>query len=230
MNSRHAWFITGTDTEIGKTHIACALLHTLRHAGYRTLAMKPVAAGTDVNGLNDDVERLLAACTETAAHEMVNPYLFAAAIAPHIAAVEEGRRIEPTTILAAFQRLQALADAVIVEGVGGFCVPLNEQLDTADLATTLQLPVILVVGMRLGCINHALLTAQAIVARGLPFAGWVANCIDPAMARLRENLDALQSRLPAPLIGIVAHGQQPQEAACALQLPPGTAADYPPKR
>ncbi|HOL63959.1 MAG TPA: dethiobiotin synthase [Accumulibacter sp.] len=230
MNSRHAWFITGTDTEIGKTHIACVLLHTLRNAGYRTLAMKPVAAGTDVNGLNDDVERLLAACTETAAREMVNPYLFAAAIAPHIAAVEEGRRIEATTILAAFQRLQALADAVIVEGVGGFCVPLNEQLDTADLATALQLPVILVVGMRLGCINHALLTAQAIVARGLPFAGWVANCIDPAMARLRENLDALQSRLPAPLIGIVAHGQQPLEAACALRLPPGTAADYLSKR
>lgn len=219
MNAGHAWFITGTDTEIGKTHVACALLHALRHAGYRTLAMKPVAAGTDTNGLNDDVERLLAASTEKAAREVVNPYLFTAAIAPHIAAKEEGRRIELSTILAAFQRLQTLADAAIVEGVGGFCVPLNEQLDTADLAVALQLPVILVVGMRLGCINHAQLTAQAIVARGLSFAGWVANCIDPAMARLSDNLDALKSRLPAPLIGVVEHGQQPPEAARALQFP-----------
>ncbi len=220
MNTRPAWFVTGTDTEIGKTHIACALLYALRHAGYRTLAMKPVAAGTDANGLNDDVERLLAASTEKAARELVNPYLFAAAVAPHIAAVEEGRRIELTTILAAFQRLQALTDAVIVEGVGGFCVPLNEQFDTADLAVTMQLPVILIVGMRLGCINHTLLTAEAIVSRGLPLAGWVANCVDPTMQRLNENLDTLRSRLPAPLLGVVAHGQQPLEAARILQFPP----------
>ncbi len=220
MNTRPAWFVTGTDTEIGKTHIACALLYALRDAGYRTLAMKPVAAGTDANGLNDDVERLLAASTEKAARELVNPYLFAAAVAPHIAAVEEGRRIELTTILAAFQRLQALTDAVIVEGVGGFCVPLNEQFDTADLAVTMQLPVILIVGMRLGCINHTLLTAEAIVSRGLPLAGWVANCVDPTMQRLNENLDTLRSRLPAPLLGVVAHGQQPLEAARILQFPP----------
>ncbi len=220
MNTRSAWFVTGTDTDIGKTHIACALLYALRRAGYRTLAMKPVAAGTDANGLNDDVERLLAASTEKAARELVNPYLFAAAVAPHIAAVEEGRRIDLTTILAAFQRLQALTDAVIVEGVGGFCVPLNEQFDTADLAVTMQLPVILIVGMRLGCINHTLLTAEAIVSRGLPLAGWVANCVDPTMQRLNENLDTLRSRLPAPLLGVVAHGQQPLEAARILQFPP----------
>ncbi|MBL8396862.1 MAG: dethiobiotin synthase [Candidatus Accumulibacter sp.] len=218
MSPRHAWFVTGTDTEIGKTHVACALLHALRHAGQRVVAMKPIAAGTDANGLNDDIERLLAASSLHPPRELVNPYSFAAAIAPHIAAAEEGRIIELAPIMAAFRRLQALADAVIVEGVGGFCVPLGENLDTADLATALQLPVILVVGMRLGCINHAQLTAQAIAARGLPFAGWVANRIDPTMSRFAENLAALQSRLSAPLLGVIAHGESPVSAARHLQF------------
>ncbi|HOG04366.1 MAG TPA: dethiobiotin synthase, partial [Accumulibacter sp.] len=181
MNDRRGWFITGTDTEIGKTFVACALLHAFRRTGMAALAMKPVAAGVDAHGLNEDVERLLAASSMQPTRTLVNPYGFRAAIAPHIAAAEEGRRIELPQIAAALSTLLTMADVVLVEGVGGFCVPLGDTRDTADLASLLALPVILVVGMRLGCINHALLTQQAIAARGLPLAGWVANRIDPAM-------------------------------------------------
>jgi dethiobiotin synthetase len=214
-----AWFITGTDTEIGKTFVSCALLHALRRAGLSAVAMKPVAAGFDDKGRNDDVDRLLAASSLQPPLELVNPYGFKAAIAPHIAAEEEGRRIELPHIMATFAQLQALADAVLVEGVGGFCVPLGRTCDAADLAAALQLPVILVVGMRLGCINHALLTQQAIAARGLTLAGWVANRIDPAMSRFSENLAALQERLAAPLLGVVEHGTTPEKAALGLRLP-----------
>jgi dethiobiotin synthetase len=219
MSGTRAWFITGTDTEIGKTFVACALLHACRHAGLTAIAMKPVAAGCDEQGRNEDVERLLAASSMQAPRALVNPYGFRAAIAPHIAAAEEGRTIELPPIAAALAQLQTMADAVLVEGVGGFCVPLGRTFDTADLAVMLNLPVILVVGMRLGCINHALLTQQAIAACGLPLAGWVANCIDPAMSRCNENLAALQARLAAPLLGVVAHGTTPEKAALALRPP-----------
>ncbi|MEF8698364.1 MAG: dethiobiotin synthase [Candidatus Accumulibacter sp. UW26] len=222
MNDVRAWFITGTDTEIGKTFVACALLHAFRNAGLSALAMKPVAAGLDENGLNDDVERLLVASSFAPARALVNPYAFEPAIAPHIAAADAGRVIELAPIAAAFAQLQAMADVVLVEGVGGFCVPLGETCDTADLAGWLELPLILVVGMRLGCINHALLTRQAIAARGLHLAGWVANRIDPAMSRFSENLQALEARLEAPLLGVVAHGSSPEDAAHALRLPERT--------
>jgi len=217
-----AWFVTGTDTEIGKTFVACALLHALRRAGLSAVAMKPVAAGFDTSGRNDDVENLLAASSLQPPREWVNPYGFKAAIAPHIAAEEEGRRIELPHIVATFAQLQALADAVVVEGVGGFCVPLGRAYDTADLAAALQLPVLLVVGMRLGCINHALLTQQAVAARGLALEGWVANRIDPEMSRFSENLAALQERLAAPLLGVVEHGTTPEKAALGLRLPQQT--------
>jgi len=217
-----AWFVTGTDTEIGKTFVACALLHALRRAGLSAVAMKPVAAGFDASGRNDDVENLLAASSLQPPREWVNPYGFKAAIAPHIAAEEEGRRIELPHIVATFAQLQALADAVVVEGVGGFCVPLGRAYDTADLAAALQLPVLLVVGMRLGCINHALLTQQVIATRGLTLAGWVANRIDPEMSRFSENLAALQERLAAPLLGVVEHGTTPEKAALGLRLPQQT--------
>jgi dethiobiotin synthetase len=219
MKNGHAWFITGTDTEIGKTFVACALLHALRRTGLSALAMKPIAAGFDENGFNDDVERLLAASSVQPPRALVNPYGFRAAIAPHIAAEEEGRAIELPQIVDAFAQLQAMADAVLVEGVGGFCVPLGASCDAGDLAALLKLPLILVVGMRLGCINHALLTQQAIAARGLPLAGWVANRIDPAMSRFAENLAALQARLPAPLLGVVEYGTTPEQAALTLRLP-----------
>ncbi|WP_313951461.1 dethiobiotin synthase [Accumulibacter sp.] len=221
VHHQAAWFITGTDTEIGKTFVACALLHALRNAGLSAVAMKPIAAGCDDQGRNDDVERLLAASSLQPPRELVNPYCFQAAVAPHIAAAEEGRRIELPHIAATLRQLQAMADAVLVEGVGGFCVPLGSTYDTADLAATLQLPLILVVGMRLGCINHALLTQQAIAARGLTLAGWVANRIDPTMSRFSENLAALQARLTAPLLGVVEHGTTPEQAALMLQVPNG---------
>ncbi|WP_300322075.1 dethiobiotin synthase [Accumulibacter sp.] len=216
---QEGWFITGTDTEIGKTFVACALLHALRRSGLSALAMKPVAAGFDEQGRNDDVERLLAASSLQAPKALINPYGFQAAVAPHIAAEEEGRRIELSRILASHAQLQAMADVVLVEGVGGFCVPLGSTHDTGDLASALGLPLILVVGMRLGCINHALLTQQAIAARGLVLAGWVANRIDPEMSRFAENLAALQMRLAAPLLGVVEHATTPEQAALTLRLP-----------
>lgn len=199
--AKFAYFVTGTDTEIGKTHCACALLHAGRRAGLGAVGMKPVAAGTDERGRNDDVERLIAASTVVAPREEVNPYLFAPPIAPHLAAREAGVVIEPALIRARFDALGQRADLVVVEGVGGFRVPLGENHDTADLAQTLGIPVILVVGIRLGCINHALLTAEAILQRGLPLAGWIANQVDPRMARPEANIQTLLAALPAPLLG-----------------------------
>ncbi len=218
-----AYFITGTDTEIGKTFVTCALLHAARAAGRSAVGMKPVAAGADtVNGesINDDAARLRAAGSFDPGLALLNPYCLASPIAPHIAAAEEGVRIDPERIKAAFTTLAGRADVVLVEGVGGFRVPLGDDYDTADLARDLGLPVILVVGMRLGCISHALLTAEAIAARGLRLAGWVANQIDPAMLRFDENLAALVARLPAPLLGVVPfqHDGNAAAAAGGLQL------------
>lgn len=218
-NQKPAWFVAGTDTEIGKTFVACALLHALRNQGISAIGMKPVAAGTDEKGRNDDVEALIAASGVEAPRELVNPYLYAPAIAPHIAAVEAGRPIDLERIAQSFAALRPLADAIVVEGVGGFCVPLGPQVDAADLAQRLALPVILVVGMRLGCINHALLSAQAIAARGLTLAGWVANRIDPQMARFDENLASLEARLAAPLLGVIPANSSPAIAARLLRLP-----------
>ncbi|HJW25993.1 MAG TPA: dethiobiotin synthase [Rhodocyclaceae bacterium] len=218
---KHAWFVTGTDTEIGKTFVTCALLHAARARGWSAVGMKPVAAGTEADGSNEDVEQLRAASSLQLPPELVNPYLFRSPIAPHIAAAEEGVDIDFGVIGQACAGLAAQADVVIVEGVGGFRVPLGEDRDSADLAVALDLPVILVVGMRLGCISHALLTAEAIAARGLTLAGWVANRIDPAMARFEENLAALRERFGAPLLGVVPHnpaGGAAGAAAC-LRLP-----------
>ena len=227
---KQAYFLTGTDTEIGKTFITCALLQRARQSGLLAAGLKPVAAGTDAAGLNDDVENIRAASNLALPPAITNPYCFKAAIAPHIAAAEEGIEIEFAPIVAACDVARGQADLVIVEGVGGFCVPLRIDrapqevplgYNTADLAVALGLPVILVVGMRLGCINHALLTAEAIAARGLPLAGWVANRIDPAMSRFAENLATLQALLPAPLLGTVPHGPAGGSvgAAAYLRLP-----------
>ncbi len=217
--SAPAWFITGTDTEVGKTFATCALLLSLKRRGQRAVGMKPVAAGTDADGKNDDVERINAASGIAAPSELITPYLFQPAIAPHIAAAEAGVAIDIDHIVAAFEQLRPLADVVLVEGVGGFCVPLDERSDTADLAERLGLPVILVVGMRLGCINHALLTCQAIAARGLKLAGWIANHIDPAMSRFEENLAALCARIDAPLLGVIPAASSPDAAAALLNIP-----------
>jgi dethiobiotin synthetase len=211
----HAYFITGTDTEIGKTYIACALLHAFRQQGRTAIGMKPVAAGTDAAGHNEDVEALIAASSIAAERRLVNPYCFADPIAPHIAAREAGVRMAPEPVQAALQALGEMAEVVVVEGVGGFVVPLGENFDAADLAAALALPVILVVGMRLGCLNHALLTAAAIEARGLKLAGWVANRIDPAMSRFEENLATLQGSIAAPLLGVVPYAAAGVESAAA---------------
>ncbi|MBS1189329.1 MAG: bioD [Rhodocyclaceae bacterium] len=215
---KHAWFIAGTDTEIGKTFVACTLLHAARARGWSAVGMKPVAAGTAPDGTNEDVEQLRAASSLDLPLRLINPYLFQAPIAPHIAAAEEGIDIDFARIGKAYGELAAQADVVVVEGVGGFRVPLGEDRDSADLAVALGLPVILVVGMRLGCISHALLTAEAIAARGLTLAGWVANRVDPAMTRFEENLAALRRRLPAPLLGVVPHGPAGGAAGAAACL------------
>ncbi|MGB5063325.1 MAG: dethiobiotin synthase [Candidatus Competibacter sp.] len=215
---KQAFFVTGTDTGVGKTHVTCALLHATRQRGRTAIGMKPIAAGVEADGRNDDVVQLLAASSTQPPVELVNPFLYTSPIAPHIAAQETGRPIEIVVIQQAFERLQALADVVWVEGVGGFRVPLDERYDTADLARILALPVILVVGMRLGCLNHALLTAEAITRRGLTLAGWVANRIDPAMACFEANLDTLRAWLDAPLLGVAPHGESPEQLALALRL------------
>ncbi|MDR1996328.1 dethiobiotin synthase [Azonexus sp.] len=221
---KQAYFLTGTDTEIGKTFVTCALLHRARQLGLTATGLKPVAAGTDATGRNDDVEAIRAASSIELAIETINPYCFAAAIAPHLAAAEEGRAIAFAPITTACRRAQEATDFVVVEGVGGFRVPLGPDGDSADLAATLGLPVILVVGMRLGCINHALLSAEAIAARGLTLAGWVANRIDPAMAHFEGNLQTLRDLLPAPLLGVVPHAPTDgsRGAAAALSLPTPT--------
>ena len=216
---KSAWFIAGTDTEVGKTFASCALLHVLRNAGIAAVGMKPVAAGTDAAGRNDDVEALRAASGVQAPRALINLYLFQPAIAPHIAAAEEGRCIDIEHIVRTFDTLREQADTILVEGVGGFCVPLGPDSDTADLAEKLGLPVILIVGMRLGCINHALLTQQSIAARGLKLAGWIANRIDPDMSRFEENLAALKTRVAAPLLGVIPANSTPETAAKLLRLP-----------
>ena len=200
------YFVTGTDTGVGKTLISAALLRYFVQRGLRAVGMKPVAAGCewrDGVAYWDDVERLRAAGNVDAAQVLVNPYRFEPAIAPHVAAAQAGVTIQLDVIARACDALHARADVVIVEGAGGFRVPLNDHQDMADLARKLSLPVILVVGMRLGCINHALLSAEAIRQAGLPLAGWVANRIDPAMAQFDGSLATLQQRLNMPLLGVV---------------------------
>jgi dethiobiotin synthetase len=220
---KQAYFITGTDTGVGKTLVCCALLHAFAGQQLRSVGMKPVAAGCRREGgvlISEDVESLQAAGNLRLPLGQVNPYAFEPPLAPHIAAARAGVEIALPTIAAAFEALTAQADAVVVEGVGGFRVPLNAHEDTADMAVLLGLPVILVVGLRLGCLNHALLTAEAITQRGLTLAGWVANHIDPDMAAAEQNVEALKQRLPAPCLGVLPHQAQPhwQSLATALDI------------
>ena len=185
------------------------------------MGMKPVAAGAElVDGAlrNVDVEQLLAAANVVAPRHFVNPYCFEPPIAPHIAAAGAGVTIDLDHIGRCHAELAALADVVIVEGVGGFCVPLGPGTDTAGLAARLALPVVLVVGVRLGCLNHALLTAQAIAARGLALAGWVANHVDPGMAAADENVRTLEARLPAPLLSRIACAAHIEPRSIAAQF------------
>jgi dethiobiotin synthetase len=193
-----AYFVTGTDTDAGKTHIACQLITQYVAQGYKVVGMKPVAAGCElIDGewLNTDVQKLTAASNVKAPRELVNPYCFNEPIAPHLAANIVGIEIKIDKIKQAFQQLTNMADVVIVEGAGGFLVPLNGKDSLADLAEELALPIILVVGMKLGCINHSLLTAEAIKARGLTLHGWVANHIDRNMVMREENIETITQKL-----------------------------------
>ena len=214
-------FVTGTDTEIGKTLISSALIHAQAAAGVRVAGMKPIAAGAQwLDGAwhNEDVDALAAEVSCPLPTELTTPYLLQTPAAPHLAAALEGVTIEPPKILASYREVRAQAQAVVVEGVGGFRVPLTETFDTADLAQQLALPVVLVVGLRLGCISMALLTAEAIASRGLHLAGWVANTADPDMSLLEGNLQALRERLSAPLLGVVPRLSQASAAAAAAHL------------
>ena len=213
--------MTGTDTGVGKTVIACALLHAFAAAGVKAVGMKPVAAGAEPGEhgpVNDDAEQLARASNVLAPRELANPYCLRRPVAPHIAAAQEGVVIDLAHIARCFRALTTLAEIVVVEGVGGFRVPLGPATDTAQLARLLHLPVILVVGMRLGCLNHALLTADAVAAQRLKLAGWVANHIDPDMAAADDNVAALEARLSAPLIARVAFSGAPDCAVIARSL------------
>ena len=208
-------FVTGTDTGVGKTRVAVAILRALSDSGRRAVGMKPVAAGLAADGsANPDVAALLDAGNVDAPLPDRNPYAFAPAIAPHLAAAEAGATIELAAIAAAYARLAARSDVVVVEGAGGALVPIDATHDMLDIAARLRLPVLLVVGMRLGCLNHALLSAAAIRARGLELAGWVANGLDPRMQALAANVEALSLRLQAPRVASIAWGAPPI-------LPPG---------
>ena len=205
------YFITATDTDAGKTFVTAGLLHALSQLSYKTIGFKPVASGciATPQGLrNEDALQLIAAATTNLNYSIINPYAFEPAIAPHLAAQQSGVNIDIQLINQIIKESINVVDYAFVEGVGGWLVPLNDQHNLEDLAKLLEFPVILVVNMRLGCINHALLTAQAIAESGLILAGWIANQIpEPAsMKYLQENLNSIKSRIHAPLLGVIPAG------------------------
>jgi dethiobiotin synthetase len=224
--SGRGFFVTGTDTEVGKTLVTTLLMAALRRRGKQVLGMKPVAAGCDETAegwRNEDVEALRNTASFPVERELMNPYRFLPPISPHLAAAQAGVAIDLGLIAANLERLRRRADAVLVEGAGGWYAPLGPKTTMADLAHALGLPVILVVGLRLGCLNHALLSAEAITGRGLTLAGWIANAVAPHMACRDENLASLEERLAAPLLGVVPHlaaGATDPAAILAFELGP----------
>jgi dethiobiotin synthetase len=218
-------FVTGTDTDVGKTVVACALLHALIARGISVMPMKPIAAGVvSLRGPRanaDSLALLQAAGRDKSLLPDVTPILLIEAMAPHIAAEHEGRTIKLEQVRESFDRLSKDGAFMVVEGVGGFRVPLTDDVDTVDMAKMLALPVVLVVGLRLGCLNHALVTVDAIAASGLPLAGWVANAIDPKMAAADKNVAALVERIKAPLLGRLPCTPDPDPAQLAQHLDVG---------
>lgn len=201
-----SFFVTGTDTACGKTAVSLGLMWALRQSGLRVLGMKPVASGSRVtsDGLrNDDALRLQAQASGPLPYAAVNPYAFEPPLAPHIAAQQAGVEIELARLRRAYRELAAAADAVIVEGVGGWHVPLGPDTDLPDLVRALELPVLLVVGLKLGCLNHALLSVESILSSAVPLAGWVATPVERDMPARDENLAALETRIAAPCLGVV---------------------------
>ena len=216
-------YVCGTDTGIGKTHVAVGLVHALRRRhGLEVAVMKPVASGC-VAGRNDDAERLVTASGLGLDYAAVNPYALERPIAPRLAAAAEGRRIDFALIAEAFEGLRARADFVVVEGIGGVAVPLSDDRLQSDLIAALGLPALLVVGLRLGCINHALLSYEHLERRGIPCVGWIANRIDPACAAAEETIGDLGERIAAPLLGSVPHAGD-ERGETAGRLPADTTA------
>lgn len=220
---KHGFFITGTDTGVGKTRVSSALLTAFNALGFSTAGMKPVATGcvNTAQGLrNNDALALQQHASLQLSYDQVNPYAFEPAIAPHIAATQAGQTVDLIRIKHELDILSKVADVVIVEGVGGWFVPLNHNATIADLAHILELPVILVVGVRLGCLNHALLSVKSIESSGLPFAGWIANVIDPSMQCIEENITALRERIGSCWLGTVAWNSRgiPHELAQQLRI------------
>ncbi len=216
-----SFFVTGTDTGVGKTLVTAALLRRLREAGHSVAGMKPIAAGVVAGPegpANEDALLLQSESSVRHPYVIVNPWLFEPAIAPHIAAAEAGREIDTARIVAAHEHLCAAAEFVLAEGAGGFLVPLDPRRSCADLPSLLGMNVVLVVGLRLGCLNHALLTAEAITARGLVLTGWIGNHIDPRFARPEANLATLESRIPAPCLGVVPWMAKPDVGSAAASL------------
>lgn len=215
------YFVTGTDTEVGKTAVSCALLHAAAKAGLSTAAVKPVAAGCDAQGHNEDALQLMASMTAELDYAQVNPVALEPVIAPHIAAAQAGRTLQASRLAGLCRGvMMSGVDLVLIEGAGGWRVPLSPRETLADLARELGVGVILVVGMRLGCINHALLTAEAVRRDGLSLAGWVANEPGDTMSCYRENLDTLQRLLPAPFLGEIPRLSpwDPRSAAKSLSI------------
>ena len=206
MSATRGLFVTGTDTGVGKTVISLGLMQALQDRGLLVAALKPVASGCErtPHGLrNDDALQLQQQASIPLAYEQVNPYAFEPPIAPHLAAEQAGQTVEIDKIYDIYQDIASSVDVVIVEGVGGWQVPLNSRETVADLAHGLGLDICLVVGLRLGCINHTLLSAQAIESRGCTLAGWVANALPPTMDALDENINTLKQKLSSPLLGVV---------------------------
>ena len=221
-------FVTGTDTGVGKTVASVALIQRLRIEGLRAVGMKPVASGcerTPDGWRNDDALRLQAASDPCPVYEDVNPYALMMATAPQLAARAMGVRVDLAYLVDAYARLAAQADAVVVEGVGGWAAPLDDGLDQVDLVRKLELPVVLVVGLRLGCLNHARLTARAIQSDGMRLIGWIGNRVNPTFAECDEYVELMRGALPAPCLGVLPYAQFPDAAAMAssLSLPPGFA-------
>ena len=207
MTKMGGFFVTGTDTEVGKTLVSGALILKLREQGKKAIGFKPVVAGTYQNTsgniLNEDVETLRIASKLAPGQLNLSPYVLDLPVAPHLAAANKGIALDLNTMMQALSEIQKHSDCLVVEGAGGFLIPLNDVQDLADLAQQIDLPIILVVGMKLGCINHALLTQEAIKARGLKMAGWIANSLANEMPLLKENIATLQAKINAPFLGLI---------------------------
>lgn len=213
-------FIAGTDTGIGKTLVACSLIRALRRRGLQVAPMKPIASGCreSSGGLrNEDAEALIDAAGGGFSYDAVNPYAYRPAIAPHLAAAESGRPIELERIVWNYEKLAGNADMVVVEGAGGWRVPIDDQASLAEIPQRLRLGVVLVVGVRLGCLNHALLSAEAIRADGCRLVGWVANMISPEDPQAAAQVDALQQRLPEPLLAVSPWIDTPDAVSAAME-------------